>query len=53
MTHRYALLAGLLVLGTGPALHGALAQDSSGNQQPEVVLTPQGVGGVAVPTTGT
>ncbi|MEL6061473.1 MULTISPECIES: c-type cytochrome [unclassified Methylobacterium] len=52
MMHRNALFAGFLALAAGPALHGALAQDSSGNQQPQVVLTPQAVGGAAVPTTG-
>ena len=52
MMRRHALLAGLVALVSGPMLHRALAQDPAGNQQPQVVLTPQGVGGAAVPTTG-
>ena len=46
-----ALCATALVLVAAPPIHRALAEDTGGGE-PQVVLTPQGVGGAAVPTTG-
>src|SRR3978361_2025277 len=49
------LCASLIVLAAAPPARRALADDAAAsgpNQQPQVVLTPQDVGGAKVPTTG-